>query len=95
MKSHTRATMSLGKGPIHLCSNAQKINTKSSTESALVAADDVIPMVLSTMYFLMAQGYKVKDNVVYQDKKITMLLAKNGRVSSGKEQNISTSDITL
>ena len=32
----------------------------------------------------MVQGYNIADNIVYQDNKITILLAKNGKVSSGK-----------
>ena len=34
--------------------------------------------------FLEAQGVEVSDNIVYQDNQSTMLLAKNGRQSSGK-----------
>ena len=53
MKSHTGATITIGKGSIYLCSNAQKINAKSSIESELVVVVDVMSMVLWTMYFLM------------------------------------------
>ena len=66
MKSRNGATMALGKGYVYPCSNAQKINKKSSTEIELVTVDDVIPMVLWTRCFLMAQGYKVTDNIFYQ-----------------------------
>ena len=31
-----------------------------------------------------AQGYTIEDNVLYQDNKSTILLAKNGRMSAGK-----------
>ena len=34
--------------------------------------------------FLEAQGHKVKDDVVCQDDKSTVLLQKNGRASTGK-----------
>jgi hypothetical protein len=56
MKSHTGATMLMGKCLVYSASIRQKLNTKSSTEAELVAADDAIPMVLSTQYFLQAQG---------------------------------------
>ena len=46
MISYTRATITLEKGSINSFSNAQKINTKSSTESELVVVDDVVSMVL-------------------------------------------------
>eukprot|EP00978_Attheya_sp_CCMP212_P031053 scaffold116059_cov41-Attheya_sp.AAC.1 len=39
-KSHTGATLSLGKGTITSISCKQKINTRSSTESELVSIDD-------------------------------------------------------
>ena len=84
MKSHTGATMSLGKGAVYSTSTRQKLNTISSTEAELVGVADVVPMVIWTGYFLEGQGYKVTDNIVYQDNKSTMLMAKNGKVSSGK-----------
>ena len=36
------------------------------------------------LYFIEAQGYEVEHNVLYQDNKSTILLAKNGRWSSSK-----------
>ncbi len=84
MRSHTGATMSLGKGSMYATSVRQKLNTKSSTEAELVAVDDVMPQVMWTRYFLEAQGIKVRENIVYQDNQSAMLLEKNGKASSGK-----------
>jgi hypothetical protein len=84
MKSHTGATMSLGKGAIYSRSTRQRLNTKSSTEAELVGVDDVMPQVLWTRYFLEAQGYKIKDSKIFQDNQSTILLAKNGKRSSSK-----------
>ncbi len=84
MKSHTGGAMSLGTGVIYGTSKRQKLNTKSSTEAELVGADDVMPQMLWTLYFLEAQGYKIKDNILYQDNKSSILLETNGRKSSGK-----------
>jgi hypothetical protein len=69
---------------MYATSTRQKLNTKSSTESELVAVDDVMPQILWTKNFLEAQGYSVKDNIVYQDNQSAILLEKNGRGSSGK-----------
>jgi hypothetical protein len=44
----------------------------------------VMRQVLWTLYFLEAQGYKIYDNVLYQDNKSSILLENNGRGSSGK-----------
>jgi hypothetical protein len=76
--------MSLGKGVVYGTSKKQKLNTKSSTESEIVAADDNLPQMLWTLYFLEAQGYKIDDNILYQDNKSSILLETNGRGSSGK-----------
>jgi hypothetical protein len=84
MKSHTGATMSLGKGSVYSTSVRQKLNTKSSTEAELVAVDDVMPQVMWTRYFLEAQGYGVSDCTIFQDNQSAMLLEKNGRKSSSK-----------
>ena len=84
MRSHTGATMSMGKGcPISI-SSKQKINTRSSTEAELVGVNDAMFMVLWVRHFLECQGYDVVDNVVYQDNQSTMRLARNGKQSSTK-----------
>ena len=84
LKGHTGATMSMGQGSVYSTSIKQKLNTKSSTESELVGIDEVLPQVLWTNYFLKEQGYDIQDTVVYQDNKITILLEKNGQLSSSK-----------
>jgi hypothetical protein len=84
MKSHTGATMSLGKGSVYATSVRQKLNTKSSTEAELVAVDDAMPQVMWTRYFLEAQGYEVNKSTIYQDNQSDMLLENNGRKSSTK-----------
>jgi hypothetical protein len=81
-KSHTRATMTFGKGAPITMSRKQKLNTRSSTEAELVGVDDAINMILWTRLFLKEQGYRVEDNMVYQDNKSAILLEKNGKRSS-------------
>ena len=76
--------MSMGQGSIYSKSTKQKINTRSSTEAELVGTIDAMSMILWTRLYLEAQGVEVSDNIVYQDNKSTMLLAKNGGQSSGK-----------
>ncbi len=84
MRSHTGGALSLGRGVIYGTSRRQRLNTKSSTEAELVGADDVLPQMLWTLYFLEAQGYKIDNNILYQDNKSSILLETNGRGSSGK-----------
>ena len=85
-KSHTGASQVFkgGKGAIQNISVKQKLNTASSTTSELAAVDQVLPLTLWTPLFLEAQGYKVRENHVYQDNKSAILLEKNGKRSSGK-----------
>ena len=83
-RSHTGAGFSLGKGNISSISRKQGMNTRSSTEAEVVAADEVVGPMLWTRLFLEAQGYPLKDNILYQDNQSAMLLETNGRKSAGK-----------
>jgi hypothetical protein len=65
-------------------STKQKLNTRSSTESEIVGADDFMPAICWTQYFMEAQGYQVQDNILFQDNKSAILLEKNGKASSSK-----------
>ena len=58
-KSHTGACMTYGTGSPITMSRKQKLNTRSSTESELVGADDAVNMILWTRLFLESQGYKI------------------------------------
>jgi hypothetical protein len=65
-------------------STKQKLNTRSSTETDIVGAHDFMPAICWTRYFMKAQGYGVKDNVLFQDNKSSILLEKNGKASRSK-----------
>ena len=84
MKSQTGSVFTMGKGAVASSSNKQKVNSRSSTESELVAMDDKMSKILWTKRFLEWQGFEVKANVVYQDNTSTMKLGGNGKASSGK-----------
>ena len=85
-KSHTGAVMKFGdgEGAVQSISRKEKLNTKSSTESELVGADDVSVMILWTKLFLEEQGYEIEKNILYQDNKSAILLETNDKKSSGK-----------
>jgi hypothetical protein len=76
-RGHTGATMSMGRGSISSMSKKQKINTRSSTEAELVGADDAMPQIMWTKYFIEAQGHGISESILYQDNLSTMLLEKN------------------
>ncbi len=82
MKGHTGGGMTMGKGSIMNRSTKQKINTTSSTETEVVAVNDVLPQILWTNYFMRAQGWSISETVVYQDNRSAILLENNGKLSS-------------
>jgi hypothetical protein len=82
MCGHSGGGLSLGRGFPIVISTKQKLNTRSSKETEIVGADDFVPAICRTRYFMKAQGYGVKDNVLFQDNKSSILLEKNGKASS-------------
>jgi hypothetical protein len=82
-KSHTGMVGTMGTGIVASASRKQKLNTRSSTHAELVAANDVMTIVLWTKFFTEAQGYEVTDNIMYQDNRSAILLEKNGTKSAG------------
>jgi hypothetical protein len=84
MCGHLGGGLSLGRGFPIVSSTKQKLNTRRSTEFEIVGADDFMPAIFWTRYFMMVQGYGVKDNVLFQDNKSSILLEKNGKPSSSK-----------
>ena len=62
----------------------QKCNVRSSTIGELVAVDEMMAQILWTRLFMLAQGIKVADNILYQDNRRAILLKRNGQVSSSK-----------
>jgi hypothetical protein len=74
----------MGQGAVISISRKQGLNTRSSTEAELVAADEVAGTMIWAKLFLQAQGYSVSENVLYQDNRSAILLEKNGRKSASK-----------
>ena len=61
--SHTGMIMSLGLGAVMSGSWRQKLNTGSSTKAELVGIDDALKYIMWGLYFIQAQGFKVKTNI--------------------------------
>ena len=74
----------MGRGARTSFSRKQKINAKSLTEAGLIGLDDMLPQILWKRYFLECQGFKVEENIVFQDNKSPLVLEKNRRTSSSK-----------
>jgi hypothetical protein len=59
MRGHLGGGLSPGQGFRIVSSTKQKLNTRSSTETDSVGADDFMPAICWTRYFMKAQGYGV------------------------------------
>jgi hypothetical protein len=84
MQGHSGGGLSLGKGFTIMSLTKQKLNTRSSTESEIVGADNFMPAICWTRYFMEAQGYQVQDNILFQDNNSGILLEKNRKALSSK-----------
>jgi hypothetical protein len=80
--------ISLGAGAMDARSTKQKLNTKSSTESELVALSDMCSKVIWHRDFIIAQGYNPPPARVYQDNQSTMALINNGKSNSDRTRHI-------
>ena len=83
MRSHTGGLISFGQGGIACKSSKQKLNTKSSTEAELVGASNYLPNTIWVKMFMEAQGHKVHQNVLKQDKESAIKFEKDGQTSAG------------
>ena len=84
MKGQTGGVMTMGKGAVMTASSKQKLVARSSTECELIGVHDVLPSMLWSQNFLRAQGHEVKNVVLHQDNQSSILLERNGRLSSSK-----------
>ena len=64
-------------------STKQKLNTRISTESDIIGANDFMPSIIWTINFLNTKDYDVTENIIFQDNKSVILQDKNGNFSSG------------
>ncbi len=64
IRGHTGGAMTMGRGfPLDKLTK-HKLNTRSSTESEIVAVNDLIPQILWMHLFMKAQGFVVRDNIL-------------------------------
>ena len=71
-------------GAVSSSSNKQKSNTKSSTETEIIALHDKLSDVIWMRYFVECQGYTIDECIIFQDNMSALSLEKNGRMSSSK-----------
>ena len=81
MLLQTGGVMSMGYGILHCRSSKQNMNAIFLTEDELIGTSEYIIFNLFVVMFLEAQGYEIKNHILFQDNKSTISMAKNGRAS--------------
>ena len=88
-RSHTGSCVVIGDvGAVHCRSSKQLIVTKSSTEAELVGLSDSANQSIFIRTFLIAQGYKMKPVIIYQDNQSCMALVERGRSGAERTRHI-------
>jgi hypothetical protein len=87
-KSHSGLYVTLGGGSILSKSTRQKIVTKSSTESELVAQSDFASEAIFFKEFLNAQGIAVPYATIFQDNMSTIAMTSNGISKSDRTRHM-------
>ena len=64
-------------GTIHTRSTKHKLNIRSSTKAKIVATSKYTPYNVWISIFLEAQGYNIKDNVLFQDNQSAIKMEEN------------------
>jgi hypothetical protein len=89
-KSHTGVEVTLGPncGPIYVHSAKQRIVTKSSYESELVAINDALDMVMFIRRLFLELGLIEGPTILYQDNQSTIHVIYNGVGTRGRTRHI-------
>lgn len=89
-RSQGGCAISLGLGVIKGRSHKLNLNTKSSSESELVAASDNVGEVVHAREFLRGQGYDTKPAIFRQDNQSTIHMINKGQPDSVRTRHINT-----
>jgi hypothetical protein len=88
MKSVTGVVLMLGDAVVYVKSSKQKISTRSSTESELIAISDSLSHILWSREYMLSSHINIGPVVLYQDNKSTICLANKGRSTSERTRHI-------
>lgn len=88
MRSVTGVVIMIGNATVYVKSAKQKIVTRSSTESELVALSDALSQILWTREYIIHQGVRVGPAIVYQDNKSIICLVNKGKSTSERRRHI-------
>ena len=83
-RSHTGGFMTMGTEGAYVHYRKQNMNTNSSTETEIVGVYDFLILLIWTQYLLNNQGYKIQNNIIFQDNHSSIKLENNSRILSSK-----------
>jgi hypothetical protein len=89
MRSQSGCVIAIGGAVVFAKSSRQKLNSKSSAESELIALSDMTSQIIWTRDFLTYQGYKMPPAQVQQDNQSTMAMIETGRSTAERTRHIS------
>ena len=78
---HNGGCISFGYGMIHFKYRNQKLNKKSSTEARSFGVSDYLPYNIWICLFMGAQGYGIKQNILFKYNHSSINMEKNGKNS--------------
>jgi hypothetical protein len=87
-KSHSAMSIAFGAGSILAQSTKQKLVSKSSTESELIALSDKCSLAIWSRDFLLSQGQEIGPAQVWQDNMSTIALTQKGGSTSERTRHI-------
>jgi len=88
MRSHSGSVVRIDHATLGCKSVKQKLNTKSSCESELVAVSDCIGEVIKFKHILTEIGFDVPAPILHQDNMSTIALLREGRPKSINTRHI-------
>ena len=83
MHGHTGRAITFGTGILSPSASKQKMNSRSTNETEVIGNSEYLPKMIWHEYFFESQGYKLSENVLFQDNEGAEKMAKNGRLSCG------------
>ena len=84
-KSHTGRCISFRTGVVATKCQKQKLNIKSLTEGEIVGVSNFMPNMVWVRMLVEAQGYKLEENILFQDNQSAIKVKLNGKKSSGQK----------
>ena len=76
--------VTVGAGAVASSSSKKKCNTKSLTETEILALHNKLSDVILMRHFVECQGYNIGEYILFQDNMSALSLEKNGKMSSPK-----------